>query len=157
MKRTLPILSAALIVTATVMMTACSSKPKTDAEKNLVLSASDTAGLADFQEWKVQNERKDANLYYATGNRAAPVNTVRKTSTVQKNTGTTTTKPVAATKKKGWSKAAKGAAIGTAAGAIAGVIISKKNPVLGGIIGGVAGGGIGYGIGRGMDKKDGRY
>jgi hypothetical protein len=157
MKRTLPILSVALIVTAAVMMTACSSKPKTDAEKNLVLSASDTTGLADFQEWKVQNERKDPNLYYATGNTPAPVNAVRKTTAVKKSTGTTATKPVAAAKKKGWSKAAKGAAIGTAASAIAGVIISKKNPVLGGIIGGVAGGGIGYGIGRGMDKKDGRY
>ncbi len=75
MKKTLHILPiAALLTTGVIAMTACSSKEKTDAEKNLVLSASDTTGLADFQEWKAQNERKDANTYYMN-NTAAPVNT----------------------------------------------------------------------------------
>jgi hypothetical protein len=67
----------------------------------------------------------------------------------------TATAPVPA-KKKGWSKAAKGAAIGAGTGAVAGAIISKKKG-LGAVIGGVVGGAGGYIIGRGKDKKDGRY
>jgi hypothetical protein len=156
MKKVLPILSiAALIAILAVTITACSSKQKTDAEKNLVLSASDTAGLANFQEWKAMNERKDPALYY-TGN-SAPATTVAKPAVVRKP-AVRTTAPVTTTttKKKGWSKAAKGTAIGVATGAVAGAIINKKNRVLGGVIGGVVGGGVGYGIGRGMDKKDGR-
>ena len=156
MKKTLPILSiAALIAILAITITACSSKQKTDAEKSLVLSASDTAALADFQEWKAMNERKDPSMYY-TGN-SAPATTVAKPAVSRKPT-VRTTAPVTTTttKKKGWSKAAKGTAIGAATGAVAGAIINKKNRVLGGVIGGVIGGGVGYGIGRGMDKKDGR-
>lgn len=59
-------------------------------------------------------------------------------------------------RKKGWSKAAKGAAIGAGAGAVAGAIISK-NKGLGAVVGGVVGGAGGYIIGRNKDKKDGRY
>ncbi len=61
------------------------------------------------------------------------------------------------TKKKGWSKAAKGAAIGAGSGAILGAVINKRNRAVGAVIGGVIGGGVGYGIGRSKDKKDGRY
>jgi hypothetical protein len=155
MKKTLPILSiAALIAILAITITACSSKQKTDAEKNLVLSASDTAGLADFQEWKAMNERKDPSMYY-TGN-SAPATTVARPAVSSKPAVRTTAPVTTTTKKKGWSKAAKGTAIGAATGAVAGAIINKKNRVLGGVIGGVIGGGVGYGIGRGMDKKDGR-
>lgn len=70
--------------------------------------------------------------------------------------GTGTTNAPVAAKKKGWSKAAKGAAIGAGAGAVAGAIISKKKGV-GAVIGGVVGGAGGYIIGRKKDKKDGRY
>ena len=59
-------------------------------------------------------------------------------------------------KKKGISKAAKGAVIGGVVGAVGGAIINKDNRVVGAVIGGVLGAGGGYGIGRGMDKKDGR-
>lgn len=59
-------------------------------------------------------------------------------------------------RKKGWSKAAKGAVIGAGAGAVGGAIISKKKG-LGAVIGGVVGGAGGYIIGRSKDKKDGRY
>jgi len=70
--------------------------------------------------------------------------------------GTGTTNAPVATKKKGWSKAAKGTAIGAGAGAVAGAIISKKKG-LGAVVGGVVGGAGGYIIGRSKDKKDGRY
>lgn len=163
MKKTLPILSISAILLAAfvIVMASCSSKTKTAEQTNLTLSAADTAGLAQFQEWKALNERKDPNQYYTAGQQAAPVQpaavkkTVRKTTPARTTTSAPATQPATA-KKKGWSKAAKGAVIGTATGAAAGAIINKKNRVLGGVIGGVIGGGIGYGIGRGMDKKDGR-
>jgi hypothetical protein len=156
MKKHLHIFSIAVLLAGiTMMMTACSSSSKKEAG-NLVLSATDTTGLADFQSWKAG---KDADNYYMASSQNAPVNnTVRKTTPVRKVSTPATTQPVAQkAKKKGWSKAAKATVIGTATGAIAGVLINKKNRVLGGVIGGVLGGGIGYGIGRGMDKKDGRY
>jgi len=71
-------------------------------------------------------------------------------------TGTETASTPVPAKKKGWSKAAKGAAIGAGVGAIGGAIISKKKG-LGAVIGGVVGGAGGYIIGRNKDKKDGRY
>ena len=57
-------------------------------------------------------------------------------------------------RKRGWSKAAKGATIGGVAGAAAGAIITKS--AKGAVIGGVIGAGGGYIIGRSKDKKDGR-
>jgi Glycine zipper len=155
MKRTLHILSiTAIVAFMAVAMTACSSKQKTDTATNLVLSASDTAGLADFQEWKAQNERKDAMEYMAS--KTATTTSAARPAVVRKPVASTPAPAPVAAKKKGWSKAAKGTTIGAVAGAAAGAIINKKNRVLGGVIGGVIGGGVGYGIGRGMDKKDGR-
>jgi hypothetical protein len=60
-------------------------------------------------------------------------------------------------RKKGWSKAAKGAVIGGGSGAVLGAIISKNNKAKGAVIGGVLGAGGGYVLGRVLDKKDGRY
>ncbi|MBC7850026.1 MAG: glycine zipper 2TM domain-containing protein [Chitinophagaceae bacterium] len=57
-------------------------------------------------------------------------------------------------KKKGWSKAAKGAVIGGASGAVLGGVIYKKNRALGAVIGGVVGAAGGFGIGKHLDKKD---
>lgn len=84
------------------------------------------------------------------------INTVPSSTGVGNNpsTGTASTIPQAE-KKKGWSKAAKGAVIGGAAGAIGGAIISKKKG-LGAVIGGVVGAAGGYAIGKRMDKKDNR-
>lgn len=159
MKRKLSFLSITAIVLAiSAFMIACNSKPKTDAQNSLVLSVTDTTGLADFQAWKAINERKDASMYMATAAQAPVQNAVTRTSTARRNTAARTSQPVSApAKKKGWSKAAKGATIGGVAGAAAGAIIVKKNRALGAVVGGVIGGGVGYGIGRGMDKKDGRY
>jgi hypothetical protein len=60
-------------------------------------------------------------------------------------------------RKRGWSKAAKGAVIGVGSGAVLGAIISKNNKAKGAVIGGVLGAGGGYVLGRVLDKKDGRY
>ena len=84
------------------------------------------------------------------------VNTIPSSTGVDNNAGTGTASTIPAQeKKKGWSKAAKGAVIGGAAGAIGGAIISKKKG-LGAVIGGVVGAAGGYVIGKKMDKKDGR-
>ena len=58
------------------------------------------------------------------------------------------------TRKRGWSKAAKGATIGAVGGAVAGAIIGHN--AKGAIIGAAAGAAGGYIIGRGKDRRDGR-
>ncbi|MER3497215.1 MAG: hypothetical protein C4308_00545 [Chitinophagaceae bacterium] len=61
-------------------------------------------------------------------------------------------------KRKGWSRAAKGAVIGAGTGAVVGAVVSKDgHRVKGAVIGGVLGAGGGYVIGRHLDKKHGRY
>lgn len=159
MKRIVPILSVVAIIA--VFMTACGKKSGAETQAQ-TLSYADTAGLAQFQAWKYQNERADFNQYQqAVQKTTAPARktTARKTSN---NYGSGSMNSVSqnqakTTEKKGWSKAAKGAAIGGGAGAIAGAVLIKKNRVAGGALGGIVGAGIGYVIGRSKDKKDGRY
>lgn len=62
----------------------------------------------------------------------------------------------AVARRRGMSKAAKGALIGAGSGALLGAVVSKKHGK-GAIIGGVSGAGVGYLLGRHKDKKDGRY
>jgi len=156
MKRRLPILSiTALIAVLLIAITSCQSKKGPDTPDSLVLSAADTAGLAEFQSWKQMNETKTASNYYMQGYKdAMTTKPATRTRAIYKTARPAVAQP---SKKKGWSKAAKGTAIGTTAGAIAGALIDKHNRVVGGVIGGLLGGGVGYGVGRSMDKKDGRY
>ena len=175
MKRILFIVS---IFSFVAVMVACNSAPKTDANalikayQDSVKFAADTAGLAQFQAWKAQNELVDPNMYgqgaqyaIAPAGAAATSSAARRSSSASRarsygggsmrsESGNTAKAPA---RKKGWSKAAKGAAIGGGVGAVAGAVINKRNRVVGGVIGGVLGAGVGYGIGRGMDKRDGRY
>jgi hypothetical protein len=154
MKRYL--LVAVLVVTAAVLMVACNRQPQT-AGQSVIFA--DTTGLAEFQQWKAMNERLDPNSYYNQPAVAPQRTAVRQTSTRRSsnNSGSMNTTSSNTAKKKGWSKAAKGAVIGGASGAVLGAVIHKKNRVVGGVVGGILGGGIGYGIGRSQDKKDGRY
>jgi hypothetical protein len=152
--------SLSIVGLMALLVTACNSKPGTaDATKGL--SYSDTVGLAQFQDWKAQNERLNYEAYqknaYATP--AASRTTARKRSynSGSGSMSSGTENQAKTTQKKGWSKAAKGAAIGAGSGAILGAVINKRNRALGAVIGGVVGGGVGYGIGRSKDKKDGRY
>lgn len=160
-----------------VIMASCSqNNPRTETD-TLTLRPADTAGLAQFQAWKAQNELATAQALQAQ--QQQPVREVirervvyvneprstasRSTSTASRSSsgsssgtassGNTST----AQQKKGWSKAAKGAAIGGAGGAVVGAVVNKKNRAAGAVIGGVVGGAVGYGIGRSKDKQDGRY
>ena len=128
------------------LMTACKQKAPGDLTKSGTYE--DTAGFAQFQAMKAEQEKKNTAAYI---NR----NTPKATTTTQPVATTTTSQP-AQTQKKGWSKAAKGTAIGAGSGAVLGAVINKKNRAAGAVIGGVVGGGVGYGVGRSKDKKDGR-
>ena len=123
-----------IILAITAMMVSCKSKSK---DETKVLSASEVRDSIEFVKFKETKARNEAAA------RAANPATVNNT-------------PAAAPKKKGWSKAAKGAVIGGTAGAVTGAILDKKNRAAGAVIGGVLGGGVGYGVGRAKDKKDGR-
>ena len=181
MKKFIPIFSLAFL------MVACTSNPN----NGLPVTATpqvpaapvynpDTAGLAQFQQWKAANELASADSYkkldmqraatpvkkikkaYPVPNATTPGNTSGSGNTASggNDAGTMSSESentAKAPEKKGISKAAKGTAIGAGAGAVAGAVIGKKNRVVGGVIGGVVGGAVGYGIGRHMDKKDGRY
>lgn len=151
MKRTL--LITAFVAIAAVLMVACNRQPKTASETVIF---ADTTGLAEFQQWKAMNERADAEMYYNQP-AAAPRPVARQTSSPRRSSGSMSSASTAPAKKKGWSKAAKGAVIGGTSGAVLGAVIHKRNRVVGGVVGGILGGGVGYGIGRSQDKKDGRY
>ena len=167
MKKIIPIVIIAAI--SAIIFAACNNKPQADGGNGKVLTAVDTAGLADFQKWKALNERIDPAMYnnnqdYAYNqpakNTYAPV---RKSSVTRRNAApksvsriSTDQHPAKAAQKKGWSRRAKGAAIGGGGGAILGAIIDKNHRVAGGILGGVLGAGLGYVIGNERDRKHGR-
>jgi predicted small secreted protein len=153
MKRIIPVLALA------ASMAACNTTPDVKATQTTVQPA-DTTGLAQFQAWKAQNELVNTSENTAhepetkTIVKYYPVSSAR---THSSSSGTrTSTSSGTASKKKGWSSAAKGAVIGGVAGAAGGAIINKKNRAVGGVVGGVLGAGVGYGIGRSIDKKNGR-
>jgi hypothetical protein len=158
MKRLLSIIVVTALVA--VVMTACNRSPATNAETKPVLY-DDTVGLAQFQAWKMINERVDPMMYNQPvyNQSSAPVKQAarRSTSTPKASSGTmSSTSTNQAKVKKGWSKSAKYSVIGGVAGGVAGAVINKKNRVVGGVIGAVIGAGGGYAIGRSQDKKDGR-
>jgi len=66
------------------------------------------------------------------------------------STHTTTT---VTEKRKGWSRAAKGAVIGAGVGAVTGALVDKKHHGEGAIIGGLAGAGLGAGTGAIIDTE----
>lgn len=168
------------VIAIAASLVACNSSGNTEtaAEKNAILAryrdsikmAADTAGFAEFRNWKAQSElgqtEQDQNLYaapvvqtrsYAPA-RSASRSTATRRASSSSNRGTVYNSTSGqAAKKKGWSKTAKGAVIGGAGGAVIGAVVNKKNRAAGAVIGGVGGAVIGGVIGRSQDKKDGRY
>jgi membrane-bound lytic murein transglycosylase len=171
--------------TVAIMASCSNNNPRTAAEtQTLTPTPADTAGLAQFQQWKAQNELAVANQL-AQQNQVATAQPTKEIvhervvyvdrPTTKKSTSTTRRSSTSSTasssngngvynststntaKKQGMSKAAKGAIIGGVGGAVAGAVINKRNRGVGAVIGGVLGAGAGYGIGRSKDKKDGRY
>lgn len=166
-----------------VFMASCgNNNPRVAAETKTVPPVADTAGFAQFQAWKAQNELAVANQQTQQNLAATepqkeiirervvyvdrPVTRTKSTATRRStssssgtgnNSGVYNSTSQNTAKKKGMSKAAKGAVIGGAGGAVLGAVINKRNRAAGAVIGGILGAGGGYGIGRSKDKKDGRY
>ncbi len=150
-----------------VSMTACNTSPDTTTTQKAIQPTVDTAGLAEFQSWKAQNElvstqqntamqrTREVVKYYPVSSARKSSSGVSRSSSGSSSSGTSGTGSTTA-KKKGWSSAAKGAVIGGVAGAAGGAVINKKNRAAGAVIGGVVGAAGGYGIGRTIDKKNGR-
>ena len=150
-----------------VSMTACNTSPDTTTTQKAIQPTVDTAGLAEFQSWKAQNElvstqqntamqpTHEVVKYYPVSSARKSSSGVSRSSSGSSSSGSSGTGSTTA-KKKGWSSAAKGAVIGGVAGAAGGAVINKKNRGAGAVIGGVVGAAGGYGIGRTIDKKNGR-
>lgn len=156
------------IVTIAAFAVACNTTPQTAGQTTstpYAAPAPDTAGLAQFQQWKAQNELSTAAQYNANAPQPqtqtivkyVPVKSSTRSTSRSSGGSMNSTSSNTARAKKGWSKAAKGAVIGGVGGAVAGAVINKKNRAVGGVVGGILGAGVGYGIGRAKDKKDGRY
>lgn len=163
-----------LIPVLAILVVSCNSKPQVNSEDvsrkvaDSLRFAADTAGLSQFQTWKAQNEMTNPNQYGQSQQLVAATPAARTSSYSHSSAArrrsygggsmnSSSSNTAMGTRKKGWSKAAKGAVIGGVAGGAAGAIINKRNRVVGGVVGGILGAGVGYGIGRGMDKKAGRY
>ena len=148
----------AITLSIAVFLMACNNSPGTLDKNGKSLGYADTVGLAEFQEWKAHNERVAAIDAYKKANENAAAPAPRRATSKQSGRMVSSSENQAkVAKKKGWSKAAKGATIGAGSGAVLGAVIHKRNRALGAVIGGVLGGGVGYGIGRSQDKKDGRF
>ncbi|MBI1782711.1 MAG: glycine zipper 2TM domain-containing protein [Sphingobacteriales bacterium] len=156
MKKILSVIGIVLV--SAVVFTACkSSTDNKEADQTKILSASDAAQYQEFQQfqdWKKQQDMQNDRMAGTTASNTGATRVVYRTKPVYRTSAPTTS--TTTTRKKGWSKAAKGTVIGAAGGAIAGAVINKRNRAVGAVIGGIIGGGVGYGIGRSMDKKDGR-
>ncbi len=147
MKRNL--LTTSVVALFAIIIVSCNTNPTSTQQAPL----NDTAGLAQFNQWKAMEAQalavKQNQAAYAANRKSAPAKTYSMNSE-------STNEAKVETKKKGWSKSAKYAVIGAAGGGILGAVINKKDPVKGGIIGAVVLGGGGYVLGRSQDKKDGR-
>ena len=155
----------AMITLGAVMATSCNTKPRTDATTTTV-PAQDTVGLAQYQQWKAQNElsneqkMQNQNLTStapASNNASTVHHSTSRNTVYSSNSQSSNAAKSSSAAKKGWSHAAKDAVIGGVGGAAAGAIINKKNRGAGAVIGGVIGAAGGYGLGRHKDKKTGRY
>jgi Glycine zipper len=136
---------AAVVTVAVVGLTSNSNSKKVDATE-----------LAQFEAWKASTEQKEAFVPIQATKSSTTKRSTNYQSPRMVSQSQNAAKAPIATRKKGWSKAAKGTAIGAGTGAVLGAVINKRNRVAGAVIGGVIGGGGGYVIGRTMDKKDGR-
>ena len=67
--------------TIAVVLAACGNKPGATLDSTKGLSYSDTVGLAEFQDWKVNNERIAAVEAYKKSEKATAVTRKRSSST----------------------------------------------------------------------------
>ncbi len=141
-----------LILSAGVLVTSCSSKPKTT---ETLVQTTDTTVMA-----KPVNEDSIAAVHATAVKAKTTTSAGTATHATSSNSSSSTSSSEStnsAKAKQGWSKTAKGAVIGGVVGAGTGVIVDKKHRVTGGIVGGAVGAGAGAIIGNQLDKKSGRH
>jgi hypothetical protein len=150
-----------IILSAMVLVSSCNTNPKpSGTPTDSTRMAADTAGLAQFQAMKAQNElgiQKEEKQDESSSKEVKKNSNTSTSSSNNKSEQVGNATSTTSTEKKGWSKTAKGAVIGGVAGAAGGAVINKKNRAAGAVIGGVIGAGTGAVIGNEMDKKDGRH
>src|SRR5258708_27774525 len=119
---------------AAMILAACNSNPKTSTENETKINYADTAGLAAFQQWKMTHELGNTtDMNQQTAPQAAQKRVVYRTIYKDRpSSGRYTSSgsyPAQTTtaRRKGISKAAKGAAIGTVGGAVIGAVLNKRN------------------------------
>src|SRR5215204_5598549 len=118
--------------TVAIMASCSDNNPRTAAETQTLIPPADTAGLAQFQQWKAQNELAVANqlaqqnqlatqqptevvrervVYVdrpSTARRSSSSSTARRSSSSgSSSSGSSTSTSSQTAKKEGWSKAAK--------------------------------------------------
>ncbi len=142
-----------LVLSATVLVTACNNSPK-PAEATALLKSDSTFVIQP--ELPLAKEEAAAPVSAVQNRKAAAKSTAASNSTTSSGGNSSESSNTAAAK-KGWSKTAKGAVIGGVVGAGTGAVVNKKNRAAGAVIGGVLGAGAGAVIGNEMDKKDGRH
>src|SRR5687768_13145488 len=88
MKRIVPVVAIA------AMLTACNSTPKQAGVQNAQTTTinSDTAGLAQFQQWKAQNELAALNQYGQANQPAAPATQTKVVYVPQRSTARSSTR-----------------------------------------------------------------
>lgn len=145
-----------------VTFTACNNNAETNArlKQEAIKAVRDSIRLDSFERAEAKRieiaEERERILAVQAASRANYASTPAPRRTYVKGVSETYTySQPQATKKKGWSSAAKGAVIGAGAGAVTGILVDKKD-ARGAIIGGVLGAGTGYVIGRSKDKRTGR-
>ncbi|MBO9201271.1 MULTISPECIES: hypothetical protein [Niastella] len=150
--------TTAVVVSAAMLISSCKNNDNKLESGSIPVTPNSISQSEynEYKDWKQQQHEDSIKMQTKATTATPPTVVVHKHYTTVNNTEPVAQEP-AKTKKKGWSKAAKGTAIGAGVGAAAGAILIKKNRALGAAAGGVLGGGVGYGVGRSMDKKDGRY
>lgn len=154
MKKLLPFFSLA------VLLVACNSTPKNTATQAMApveppsqTMVTDTAGLAQFQQWKVQNELRDAEDYHKPVHAvAAPIKKASKPKVVQPRPVPASLPAPVATTTASTTPQASGSEAGNESGTISSesgdeAKATKKEGISkaakGAVIGGVAGAGAG--------------
>ena len=156
-----------IILLATIVFTSCKRKDNLQTDKNIVIMTDTSKAAGSYL-----NDTGLAKKPVAVAPVAAAPSPTRRTTSIRRHSNTrygnsSTTNnnstvnnsgsgnyPAQPARRRGISKAAKGAIIGGVGGAVIGGVIGKN--AKGAIIGGAAGAAGGYILGRSKDRKDGR-
>ncbi len=152
-----------ILLLATIVFASCKRKDTLETDKNIVIMTDTSKAAGSYL-----NDTGLAKKPVAVAPVAAVPAPIKRTTSTRRRSSTSTstnnnstannsgggTYSTQPTRRRGMSKAAKGAIIGGVGGAVLGGVIGKN--VKGAIIGGAAGAAGGYIIGRGKDRRDGR-